>query len=239
MKARVRSLGCVVRRTASAIGAAALITTLLIGSSAFAQRRQDNSSPKLNSDNTLEIAPRVETPPAPAPANHADANPSGVENTQAAYAPPRHKRPYLGIGVQYIYTHKSLGQIVQGLEVVSVDPGSPAERAGLHGRGTLTKIGASGATAGALVPPLDLIMMPLLKKAGQLGRTGDLIVAIDDHRVNGEGALSDALARLKPGDVVYFTVIRAMRNGSYKTLKLPVTLGNPDGTVASRGGPTE
>ncbi|MGH8014229.1 MAG: PDZ domain-containing protein [Candidatus Binataceae bacterium] len=218
-----------------------MIATLSMGSPVLAQRGQNNSASQSNSDNTLEIAPRVAAPPTPAPAAqpaHA-ASASGSDYQSPYTQAPRHQRPYLGIGVQYIYTHKPLGQIVQGLEVVSVDPGSPAQRAGLHGRGTLTEIGASGATASALVPPLDLVMMPLLKKAGQLGQTGDLIVAIDDHRVNSEQDLSDALDHLKPGDVVYFTVIRSMRNGTYKTLKLPVTLARPDGTVASSRSPTE
>ena len=56
----------------------------------------------------------------------------------------------------------------------------------------MTKTGATGATAGALVPPLDLVIMPLLEKSGQLGAPGDLIIAIDDKRVESEIDLQDA-----------------------------------------------
>jgi S1-C subfamily serine protease len=221
---------------------AALIIVIAPGLPVSAQqssfRTNVPASSRTSRDNTLEIAPRASAPEEPPPpVNQPPAMPSSSTSDNGAspfVAPPQPERPYLGVGVQYIYTHKALGQLVQGLEVVSVDPGSPAARAGLHGRGRLTEIGASGATAGALVPPLDLVMMPLLKKAGQLGRTGDLIVAIDDHRVDGPDSLADALDRLKPGDVVYFTVIRAMRNGSYKTLKLPVMLASPAAASSTR-----
>ena len=58
----------------------------------------------------------------------------------------------------------------------------------------MTKLGATGATAGALMAPLDIVMMPLLKKSGQLGQTGDLILEIDDQRVTDQ---ADGFYRLK------------------------------------------
>jgi len=91
----------------------------------------------------------------------------------------------------------------------------------------MTKLGASGATAGALMAPLDIALMPLLKKTGQLGQTGDLIVAIDDRRVAGEADLQTALGDSKPGDTIYLTVVRLASNGAHKTIKIPVKLGNP------------
>jgi hypothetical protein len=186
-------------------------------------------------DQTLEIAPReaaqppdvVETPPPQqlAPPVPTSGPPAAVTT------PPDHvtesPRPYLGISAQYVETHATPGHNVQGIEVVSVDPGSPAEKAGLRGRGRMTKLGASGATMGALVPPLDLVVMPLLKKSGQLGGTGDLIVAIDDRRVTGDDALQKALDAAKSGDTLYFTIKRLRQDGSEQTLKLPVRLGQP------------
>jgi len=152
-------------------------------------------------------------------------NPAWPEpaNADAAAA----KLPYLGISVQYIVSNDTRGPEVRGLEVVGVDPASPAEQAGLRGRGQLTKLGASGATAGALMAPLDLIIMPLLKRAGDLGEDGDLIIAIDDNRVEAEGDLRNALAALKPGDVIYLTLVRQHQGGLHETLKLPVRLGAP------------
>jgi S1-C subfamily serine protease len=123
---------------------------------------------------------------------------------------------------------------VHGLEVVGVDSNSPAERSGLRGRGTMTKLGASGATAGALMPPLDLVVMPLLKKSGQLGEGGDLIVAIDDKRIDSEADLETELDMLKPGDTIYFTIERARRDDSRETLKIPVKLGDASRSADNR-----
>jgi len=85
----------------------------------------------------------------------------------------------------------------------------------------------NGATAGALMPPLDLVVMPLLKKAGKLGADGDLIIAIDDNRVEAEDDLKNALQTLRPGDVIYLTVVRPHLDGMHETLKLPIKLGQP------------
>ena len=133
-------------------------------------------------------------------------------------------RPYLGITVLYTVSTRN-GQQVSGLEVMDVDTNSPASRAGLRGPTPMTTIGASGATAGELLGPLDAALRPLLAKSGQLGEDGDLIVAIDDHRVTSDSDLPDRLARLHPGDIIYLTVLRQQRGGSYKAVKLPVTLG--------------
>lgn len=187
-------------------------------------------------DQTLEIAPRVVAPHSeeqeqPASAKEAPAaQPSGnaiVPETTGATAATNPKRPFLGIGVQYIVSRDTPGREVRGLEIVSVDANSPAQRAGLRPRGTLTELGATGATAGALMAPLDLVVMPLLKKSGQLGESGDLIVAIDDKRVDTEDDLRDELDESKPGDTIYFTVVRTGQNGKQETLKIPVKLGEP------------
>jgi S1-C subfamily serine protease len=142
-------------------------------------------------------------------------------------AAPRPLLPYLGLSVQRIESRSKRGGKVVGLEIVSVDPNGPAERAGLKGRGGMTRLGASGATAGALMAPLDVALLPLLKKTGQLGQTGDLIVAIDDRRVTDEVDLETALDDSKPGDTIYLTVLRLGTDGTHQTLKIPVKLGNP------------
>jgi PDZ domain len=142
-------------------------------------------------------------------------------------------RPYLGISVLYTVSMRD-GQQVSGLEVMDVDADSPASRAGLKSRTPMTTIGASGATAGELLGPLDAALKPLLAKSGQLGEDGDLIVAIDDHRVTSDSDLPDHLGRLHPGDIIYLTVLRQKRGGTYKTVKLPVTLGFPKSANATR-----
>jgi PDZ domain-containing protein len=199
----------------------------------------------VNSDATLEIVPRssptpVEISPASIPPSDA-----GSFNSPEQELPPlptsgppismlangaqqlQSALPYLGISVQRIDSHSTPGHDIEGLEIVSIDPNSPAERAGLKSRGGMTRLGASGATAGALMAPLDIALMPLLKKTGQLGQPGDLIVAIDDRRVIGEADLETALNDSKPGDTIYLTVVRLASNGTRRTMKLPVKLGEP------------
>jgi S1-C subfamily serine protease len=135
--------------------------------------------------------------------------------------------------VQTIYSNDRPGGLVNGLEVVSVDHNSPAATAGLHGRGKMTSVGESGATVGALMPPLNLLVMPLLKKTGSLGEGGDLIVAIDDRRVANDLDLQSELESLKPGDTIYLTIVRSTKDGSQQKLKLPIKLGDASKAVAN------
>lgn len=132
--------------------------------------------------------------------------------------------PYLGIGVDE-QTFVLSGHKLHGLQVVSVDPHSPAAAAGLKPAGAPTEIGASGATAGALLGPAALVMVPLLREAGQLGSQGDLIVAVDDHRVGTKQDLADELARLRPGDTMWLTVMRNIASGHPKSVQIAVRLG--------------
>ena len=41
-----------------------------------------------------------------------------------------------------------------------------------------------------------------------MGQGGDLIIAVDGKRVRDQSDLETAMARLKPGDTMYLTVIR-------------------------------
>lgn len=188
-----------------------------------------------SSDQTLEIAPRYAPPtpsePAAPPANVGTPDTTAPAPGQYSSVAPdtgaaaNQARPYLGMTVQAIYANDQPGRLITGLEVVSVDSGGPAARAGLHGRTKMSSLGETGATAGALLPPLDIVMMPLLKRAGSLGHGGDLIIAIDGKRVRDNLDLQTALASLKPGDTIYFTILRTMPDHSQKTLQLPVKLG--------------
>jgi hypothetical protein len=208
--------------------------------------QNQNGGAGSSSDSALEIAPRG-GPPAPAAETSPDSIPSDSgdlinppeqelppvptngppSSMVSASNAPRQPLPYLGISVQRIESHSTPGRDTEGLEIVSVDSDSPAERAGLKGRAAMTNLGATGATAGALMAPLDIALMPLLKKTGQLGQTGDLIVAIDDRRVAAEVDLETALGDSKPGDTIYLTVVRPAGDGAHKTIKVPVRLAQP------------
>ena len=85
-----------------------------------------------------------------------------------------------------------------GLLVQSIDRGSPAEAAGLHG-------------------PTDSVVAGMV----QLGIGGDLITEIDGKPVETQDALRRALNQKKAGDKMELTVLR---NG--RALKIAVTLGS-------------
>ena len=198
-------------------------------------------------DRTLEIAPqRAPLPPdsgvqeLPSDKDYAprqdtasldrNFNPGGND----ANGDKHRKLPYLGVSVQY--TLKCyLGAEEHGLEIINVDPNSPAWRSGLSGRKSPSAVGAAAATAGALLGPLELAVLPLLSRAGQLGTDGDLIVAVDDHRVRSQLDLEDDLAKLKPGDTMYLTVIRPLPGNSHKTMKIAVKVGEPGEMMAEAG----
>ena len=229
-----------------------LAAALLCASTVGAQTQGGSKTIHAGGDQTLEIPPTTpptqpsaEVPQAPAQSAPAQAAPEqnepepdiGSDNAPLPGDLPAPQdngpRPYLGISVLYAVSTRD-GQRVSGLEVMDVDADSPASRAGLRSRTPMTTIGASGATAGELLGPLDAALRPLLVKSGQLGEDGDLIVSIDDHRVTSDSDLPDRLSRLHPGDIIYLTVLRQQHDGSYKSVKLPVTLGYPKSANASR-----
>ena len=126
--------------------------------------------------------------------------------------------PYLGIELEYSM-QCYLGMEEYGFEVVSVDPNSPAARAGLIGRRGSTPWGDVGALGSVLLGPVALITVPLLRNAGALGMPGDVIVAVDDVRVRTEEEILHALGHLAPGDTTYITVIR-LQGGYHRTMRI-------------------
>ena len=226
---------------------ATLAALLVCARPAPAQSQDASKSIPAGGDQTL-VLPSAAAP-VPAPAQPKARAPQPSEKAPAEQAPAEQQapepelgsdnaplpadlpapenngpRPYLGITALYAVTTRD-GQKVSGLEVMDVDENSPAARAGLRGRTPMTTTGATGATMGELLGPLDGALRPLLAKSGQLGQDGDLIVAIDDHRVTSDSDLPDHLARLHPGDIIYLTVLRQQHGGMYKAVKMPITLG--------------
>jgi hypothetical protein len=141
--------------------------------------------------------------------------------------------PYIGISVEYS-THCYQGGEEHGFEVMNVYPGSPAARAGLQARTGSTPMGDLKMLGSILLLPVSIITVPLLRRSGALGTFGDLIVAVDDHRVRSKGELLTALGHLKPGDTTYFTVIRPLPGGSHTTMRIALQIdrevdptGNP------------
>jgi hypothetical protein len=218
-----------------------------------AQSSGGQSIPQLSdhSGGVLEIAPRAPVSPpaqaAPSPgAGDADSqqNPDdqGTNDDVELYkanvnpeqpAPRAEPLPYLGIAVHSTMVMQPNGQRQEALEVLSVDANSPAAAAGIKGSGSPTKLGASSLTASALFGPAQELLAPLLQKTGQLGLQGDLIVAADDNRVGSEDELAGELARLKPGETLWLTVLRESAKGQPKAVKIPIKLGAPQSADAA------
>jgi hypothetical protein len=138
-----------------------------------------------------------------------------------------HARPYLGITVQYVSKCYRGGE-EHGLEVLTIDPNSPASQAGLQPRSGMTAVGAALSTLSGIVPGGSILANKALETSGAMGQGGDLIVAIDDKRVRDQSDLDAAMARLKPGDTMYMTVIRPNgidERGPHQTIKIAVRVG--------------
>jgi hypothetical protein len=152
-----------------------------------------------------------------------------------------HARPYLGITVQYV-SKCYMGGEEHGLEVLTVDPNSPAAQAGLQAQSGMTAVGAALSTLSGIVPGGAILANKALATSGAMGQGGDLIVAVDDKRVRDQSDLESAISRLKPGDTMYLTVIRP--NGTdehtpHATLKIAVrvgAVGEPIANAAPAGG---
>ncbi|MGH7782033.1 MAG: PDZ domain-containing protein [Candidatus Binataceae bacterium] len=170
-------------------------------------------------EDTTSINPKYEPGTENGDSNSERGNNPGNQNGFA-----RHGKPYLGITVKET-TKCYLGMEEHGLEIITVDPNSPAWAAGVHGSTGANAAGATASTALSFVPLVGTIVASQLAKRGDLGMSGDLIVAVDDHRVRSEEDLDDAIAKLKPGDSMYLTVIRELPGGGHTTKKIQVHVG--------------
>jgi PDZ domain len=153
-----------------------------------------------------------------------------TENAMGVHGP----LPYLGISVHTMTIAEPDGTQQRALEVLSVDKGSPAAAAGIKGSRGATGLGASTLTASAMLGPAQELLAPLLKKTGQLGAQGDLIVAVDDDRVETDQDLAGELAKLKPGDTLWLTVLRESAKGKAKAYKVPIRVAPPQGSAAAQ-----
>jgi hypothetical protein len=146
-----------------------------------------------------------------------------------------HGRPYLGVTVEYTTTCYQ-GKEEHGLEVLTVDPNSPAAQAGLQPRSGMTAVGAAVTTLSSILPGGSILATKALGSTGAVGQNGDLIVAVDDQRVRDQSDLENAMNRLKPGDTMYLTVIRPQGSGDHvphQTMKIKVQVGEVGEPIAN------
>ncbi|MFI5009159.1 MAG: S1C family serine protease [Solirubrobacterales bacterium] len=104
--------------------------------------------------------------------------------------------------------------VKSGALVQSVQPGTPAAKAGIRG-GSL-----SGQVAG-----------------GQVAVGGDIIVGIDGKPVTSSEALGSAISAKKPGDTASIELLRAKGDGSYEHKTVTVTLGTRPSSVPNPSTP--
>jgi S1-C subfamily serine protease len=104
------------------------------------------------------------------------------------------RRAYLGVRTRTIdasLERLRLG-VRQGALVQTVEPGSPAARAGLRGGDRQVDIGGEPVRAG-----------------------GDIVVSVDDTRVTSADDVSQLIGSHKPGDVVRLQIVR---DGKQRTI---------------------
>lgn len=177
----------------------------------------------------LEIAPRANA--MPQSGDTAEIPSSTVK------APPAVKQadsiPYIGITTQPV-ERCYIGGEEYGLEILTIDEGSPAAAAGLRG----CTPSATKPHTSALGHQVDLALHSFATMWDVPLGDGDLVIAINDRRVRSQAEMNQEIGKLKPGDVAYLTVIRPVSAIKHETLKILVHVGRWTGPIASAAPPS-
>jgi hypothetical protein len=197
------------------------------------QPREGNSLLEVAPQPSSQLPPVSKTPDGNTPAYKPSQQVAALNRNFHPQAPDDGRRPYIGVELEYTELCY-LGMEVHGFEVVTIAPDSPAAKAGLQARKNSTPMGDLATLGSVLAFPLALITVPRMRRSGALGMPGDLIVAVDDHRVRTEQELMRALDPLRAGDTTYVTVIRPVIGGGHQTvrvkMKIDRTLDPPKGS---------
>jgi PDZ domain len=128
----------------------------------------------------------------------------------------------LGVELQEGARRAKNGREVDGLLVVALQPGSPAERAGVQaGHREAHDVLEGAAVAASLVFPPAVLAVPVIETM-QFGENYDLIIGIDGNRVTNFMDFQDQLRDALPGETVYLNILRAG-----KRLQVPVEMPSP------------
>lgn len=129
----------------------------------------------------------------------------------------------LGVELQEGARQTKNGREIDGLLVVSMQPGSPADRAGVQaGHRAAHDVIEGAAVAASLVFPPAVLAVPVIETI-QLGENYDLIIGVDGNRVTNFMDFQDQLRDARPGETVYLNILRGGRR-----LQLPVEMPPPD-----------
>jgi hypothetical protein len=127
----------------------------------------------------------------------------------------------LGVELQEGARRMKNGREVDGLLVVALQPGSPAERAGVEaGHRVAHDVLEGAAVAASLVFPPAVLAVPVIETI-QIGENYDLIIGVDGNRVTNFMDFQDQLRDAQPGETVYLNILR-----SGKRLQVPVEMPN-------------
>ncbi len=114
----------------------------------------------------------------------------------------------LGVELREEQSKLKTGERVSGLAIVSVIAGSPADRAGLRSYSGATHAVLEGMSmAAALVFPPAIIALSIIDQA-HIGESYDLIIGVDGRRVGNLIEFEDQMRVVKPGQIVYLSLIR-------------------------------
>lgn len=125
----------------------------------------------------------------------------------------------LGVELEEGVRRGKSGREVDGLLVVALQPGGPAERAGVQaGHRAAHDVLEGAAVAASLVFPPAVLAVPVIETI-QLGENYDLIIGVDGNRVTNFMDFQDQLREARPGETVYLNILR-----SGKRLQVPVEM---------------
>jgi hypothetical protein len=125
----------------------------------------------------------------------------------------------LGMEVQEAQRKTRLGKIADGLVIVAVIKGSPADLAGLRAyRRTTSDVIKVVAVGAALVFPPAVLVAALADQV-RIGDTYDLIIGVDGTRVTNFLDFEDRIREVQPGEIVYLNILR---NGTH--MQVPVNV---------------
>lgn len=122
------------------------------------------------------------------------------------------------IGIELREARRTLksGEEADGLLITGVTKGSPAANAGLHAyaHGMHTALTAAAVVASLFVAPAALVI-PIIDYT-QVGESYDMIIGVDGVRVSDFLDFQDRMRDLKPGEIVYLSVVRDGRRHQFR-----------------------
>ena len=129
----------------------------------------------------------------------------------------------IGFEVRESHCRLKTGERTDGLLIIKVYKGSPADEAGLHAvnGGKQHALQALAIGAGMAFPPamlLTMVALPMIEYT-EMGKSYDMIIGIDGMRVNNFFDFEERMRNVQPGELVYLNLVR---NGKRMQVAVPV-----------------